>query len=519
MLKEITSFDLKSENIDKASETLWECLIKAGENKRNAVRMRLAAEEILIKLRDHYGTDMYCSIVKNSNLRGVYYEIVYKETSDDFDPTEKNIFSEGTILAELGIMPELIRKSGMCRVTISPSQKAAGTTSAVFVAMFLGILFGIAGKNLFPQHCDYIDEQVLSPIFDIIMSLIQATAVFAVFLFSVSGICSMNSIRVLKYEGKRLIIRSQLTMLAASALAMLTLPFFHLDFGNTGAKLPNIGEIISGFSEFIPHDFISPFIEYNFVHAIILGIVFGAALLSLGDHAANMIKLINETEKAVGIILLNICRLSPVVVFILLVQEIWHGDITSFCKLWRPALVFFVLEAILLSILYISVSLQCKIKIRRMLHYMFPSVFLAFTTASTFSAYGESMECLTKHFRVNDKTAAFALPISSIISAPSSGITLITLFLFSAETYHIQVNMIWLISLFIAGSLIGFLMPPLPGIAFAMYQLLIVRFGLPVSALTLIMTLDAVLDFFITAADVAARQLIIVAFAKNKIKD
>jgi len=161
-----------------------------------------------------------------------------------------------------------------------------------------------------------------------------------------------------------------------------------------------------------------------------------------------------------------------------------------------------VLIIILTVTLLIISSLRVKCPPMLLIKKVLPAFLVAFTSASSVSAFQVGMETLEKKLGVNKSLTSFVYPLGSVIYMPSSVVYFTVLICTFAETYQIAVSVPWLVMAVVISTLITIAMPPIPGADILCYTVLFSGLGIPAEAIILATAAGIVLDYLITGANV-----------------
>ncbi len=101
----------------------------------------------------------------------------------------------------------------------------------------------------------------------------------------------------------------------------------------------------------------------------------------------------------------------------------------------------------------------------------------------------------------------FAIPLGQVIYKPGFVIELSVMLLGMAEYYSVPITPQLLIMSILVVGFLSMAAPPIPGGAISVFTVLFVQFGVPGETIALAATVNAVLDFFLTAANLACLQV------------
>ena len=131
----------------------------------------------------------------------------------------------------------------------------------------------------------FVSKQLVTPLFDTAMGFLAAVAGPMIFLSVICGIYGLGDLATLGRVGKRMILRFLLLPFVWTLLVLVALlPFFRTVSGGGGSlELSGLQEMIL---DIVPDNMLSPCLEGNPMQIVFLAIIFGMALLVLGNRVA-----------------------------------------------------------------------------------------------------------------------------------------------------------------------------------------------------------------------------------------
>ncbi|MBQ1418842.1 MAG: hypothetical protein IIY95_05475, partial [Firmicutes bacterium] len=114
-----TVYLLDRRGVDRISEDIWEFLQTLSLENRNRIRIRLAMEDTLLRICEHFGGKISCTVYMDSRMRRDYITIEYE--GDRFNPTTldtgEDEFSR-RLMVDMGFAPVWSRRGTKNRVTL-----------------------------------------------------------------------------------------------------------------------------------------------------------------------------------------------------------------------------------------------------------------------------------------------------------------------------------------------------------------------------------------------------------------
>lgn len=509
-------YELSANAVDDISEAIDQFLKTAGVERRNILRIRLTMEEILLRIRDMNEPPRHVRLGLGKQFGRMTVSLKYE--GDPFDPTEGEAESwNDKILISVGLSPSWSYRSR----TNTLSLKLAGSTGHgtlfyILIAVLAAVILGAAGHFL-PQNLKTgIDEVLLAPLMKGFLGLLNTFAGLMIAFTIMSGILGIGDSASLGKIGKGLLTRLFLICLIVSAFAMgFAALFLDMNIASDGSGGPSqLSRISEMIFSILPSDPVSPFLNCNTMQIIVIALLAGIILLTLAERGQQLRILVEEGTALFQLITSGICSFIPLFVFTALLRQIWSGGASQLLKLWKPLLLIITCGLLTSAALFIFTAIQLKCSPLLLLKKLMQPFLIAFTTASSISAFSAGMEACGKQLGAERSFLEFALPVGSVIYKPQSLCMLSVLSCSLAEIYSIQTDPAWFIMAWFAATMLSVAMPPIPGAGMTIYSILFAQLGIPADALLLAAALDIVTDFFDTGFNVLLLNLEIVREAK-----
>ena len=237
---------------------------------------------------------------------------------------------------------------------------------------------------------------------------------------------------------------------------------------------------------------------------IVIAMFVGVGLLAVGEKAEHLRAFVNEGTRLFSYLMMTICRLIPIYVFTALLRQLWPGGLANWLSLWKPMALSIGLIVLFTSLLLVLTARQLRFPMLQLGRKLLPPTLLAFTTASSISAFQSSMDTGREKLGIDPSFMQFAYPIGSVMYMPSSALSLMVLSVYFAQQYGLAVNLSWLIMASVTASLLAIAVPPLPGSGILIFGTLFAQLGIPAEALLMTTLMDMVVDNFITGGNIAS---------------
>lgn len=510
-------------NIDKISENTGNWLREHKLERRNVLQISLLMEEILLRFRDHFGPEKEFSFATGKRFGRSYLCISVE--GEEFNPMEiseeDNAWAD-RMLANLGLQPAHSYIRGSNRITLNiRKQRKIGENTKILIAILAAVITGAAGEHLFPEHTAQIAAKLLEPIQSSVMNIFVISALPLIFLMVMTGIFGMGSMSEFRKTGTGILKRFMgVTLLYALVSDLIILAIFNPDLSGKGINAGNIYGILNLFLDMIPQNILEPFITGNVIQIIILALIAGIAMLVL-DNRTVTLRNFAEEANSLGYILVEwVCRLTPLLIFVIIINHIWTENSTDISIIMKPVIIMTAASVITMISFIAYGSIRYKIPLTRLIKKLAASMITAFFTNSSAATYGVNKECCEKKLGLSRKLTGVGSPLGSIIFKPASVMYFFTFALFAAEYYGIELSAATLISSFILAFILEIAIPPVSGSEITCYALLITQLNLPQEAMMFLIPIGLICDRFGTAGNIIALDIELISLAdKYKLLD
>ena len=495
----------KEYTLDKAGATaisagLQEYLNKHNMEKRNIMRIRLTAEELLLNIMESCGSSIKIYVGIGKQFGRQVFRLRYE--TPPFDPTtdSKNPWSSD-IMASLGLSPSWSYRDNVNTVSLILTDKPKrSTVFYIMVAILCALLLGFIGNYLPDATRQGLNDVLLTPVTDGFLGLMRTFSGLMIVLTICSGILQMGDSVTLGRMGKSILLKFICISFAVSiAATILVMPFLNLSFSeDSGGQLSQLSRISQMLFNILPANIIEPFQTGNALQIIVIAILIGGGLLAIGERGNRIRGLTEEAAVLMQNIISSICSLIPVFVFVMLLRQIWSGNASTMLSVIKILLLAVIAIIILGVSLWIISSIRLKCPPIMLLKKVLPPFLVALTTASGLSALPLGMETCEEKLGVKGSLVSFVYPLGSVLYKPSTAAFFSVLACALAEIYDVGVSLSWLIMAVVTITLLVIALPPVPGACILAFTVLFAALGIPAEALVLATTADIVMDFITT---------------------
>ena len=474
---------------------------------REAIRYRLAAEECLLTWlsRGFQGTPVRLRMGR----RMASFYLVIEAQGEAVDPyrDESGDFGAfcGSILSNLRLRPDYSYENGWNRLSFRIRKKGMGQLAKLGCVIAASILVGLLGQLVLPEGViATLQQGVVVPVYNTFFNILGCIAGPMIFLSVAWGIYGIGDTATLGRVGKRLMLGCVGVVFLAAACCTALFPLFGNGLSTAAgqeAQISSIAELILGI---FPSTIVEPFASGNSLQIIFLAVVIGIALLFLGRKTSSVAKAIEQVNYLVQFLMEFISRLVPFVIFLVILNLIWSGNLGILGSAWRLLVVLvgaFVLTA---AVFLLYTALRRRMSPAVLLRKNMPTFLVALATASSAAAFSSNVTTCEKKFGIAPSLCSFGVPLGMVMHKPVAAIYNLLLVFYFAAAYKVSCSVSWIIIAALISAILAIATPPIPGGGAAAYTLLFAQLGIPAEALAVALTIDILTDFLVTAFEMFA---------------
>lgn len=384
-------------------------------------------------------------------------------------------------------------------------------TTRIFLGMLLGILTGFFYRETHPDPADYeafsSNIQILSDIFLRLIKMIIAPLVFSTL---VVGVAKVGDFKAVGRIGLKTIVYFQIATILALLLGLVLVNvfkpgiFMHLPLPPVDAS----SGVISGPPSF--RDFISHVIPKSVIEAmanneilpiVVFSLFFGVAAASMGEKAKSLVHAMDTVAHVMFKVTNYVMLFAPIGVFgaiAAVVAKQGIGIISGYLYLivcFYAGLIFFAF------IILGSICTALKIPFLRLLKHVREPLLLAFSTASSESAFPKTVEALER-FGCSKRIISFVLPLGYSFNLDGSIMYMTFATVFIAQSYGMDLSIQQQITMLLMLLVTSKGMAGVPRASLVVIAGMLAAFHIPEGGLLLLLGIDQLLDMGRSATNV-----------------
>jgi len=517
MLKFEEIYELNATNIDLISEKVAELFQSLKMKKEDATKTRLSIEESLIIWLEKIGEGK--EIVIKSDV--VFFRPTLKisckseKLINPFGMEEIDAFSKA-ILNNLAVSPEYAYEKETNVLTYKFKKPRRNPLITSFLVIICSIIIGVVGVNVLPSIViDVIMDNFLNPLYSKFLDILRCIAGPLIFFSVAWGIYGIGDTATLTKLGKGITIRMVGVTFLATVCCVPLFWVFNTGLSGEQSDFTQIFSLFSMFLGMIPSTIIEPFSSGNTLQIIVLSVVVGIALLYLGKRTKAVAIAVEQINLIVTFTMELISRLVPYFIAIVLVSLIWSGSINILADTWKFVLILIGCMALLIVVFIAITSIKHKMNPLLLIKKLLPAYLVALTTASSSASFGIMTKTCQEGFGISKYLTGFGIPLGIIMQKSSSAINAILIAFFIGGIFNVECSISWIIMAVIVATITAIATPPIPGGGTIAYTMILTQMGISLDGLAIVLAVDMITDFLITAANMTCVQLSLINIASH----
>lgn len=507
------TYIFSNSQIDQACQQVEKALVAYGVERREALRIKLTFEEILLEYQNKFGEDAQFFVRCVRRFSAIRIEVTVPGAA--FDPLDKaaeDVSVMQELLAGLGLAPTWGYKKGKNSIVLLAKKKPLSYTIKMAGAIVLAIVTGCL-LSLLPEGVSAgINGYLLSPMTNAITGLITAVAGPLIFLSVLGSICAMGNMETLgKIGGKTITIILLHTLAVGASVTALGSLFYPVEWGGSGdTGFQQIADLVY---DIVPANLFEPFITGNTLQLIFIAIMVGLAMLTLSSRVNGVFGLVQQLNSIAQTIMAGLSTLLPFLIFLIFAGMISDGKLDAILQSWKMVLVIVLLFAGYYVVNLLRISVTQKVSPVLLFKKAWPTFMIAITTASSAAAFSRNTQDAETRLGIDKRLVEFAVPLGQVLFMPGVLILFSGMELAFAQSCGMTITVPWLVMAFITNLLLSYAVPPVSGCMLMGFSIAFTSLGIPLEMLGVALALDAILDFLCTAVDVSSWQLTMIDVA------
>jgi Na+/H+-dicarboxylate symporter len=241
---------------------------------------------------------------------------------------------------------------------------------------------------------------------------------------------------------------------------------------------------------------------------IVFSLIFGGVLTTLGERGRIVIDFFEGVNEAIMKIVSLVIVIAPFGVFGLIAARIGEaggflGFVPELIQLGKYFLTvvigLFIHGVIILPLILAIVGKRNPLTFAKN---MVPALLNAFSTASSSATLPLTFECVEEHNKIARRIARFVLPLGATVNMNGTALYEAVAAIFMAQVYGIPLELGAMIVIFLTATLAAIGAAGIPEAGLVTMVIVLTAVNLPLEGISLILTIDWLLDRFRTTVNV-----------------
>lgn len=246
-------------------------------------------------------------------------------------------------------------------------------------------------------------NKYIKPFGTIFLNLIKFIVVPIVLFSIMCGIISMKDVRKVGSIGLKTVVYYMCTTAVAIVIGLVGGNLFRgmfpviatTDLAYEAAESTSLMDTIVNI---FPSNFISPMVNANMLQIIVMALLIGFAIVSVGEKNVTVVNAFNDLNEVFMKCMEMILRLSPIGVFCLLCPVIAENGPAIIGSLAMVLLAAYICYLVHVLVVYsLTVRAMGGLSPVKFFKGMMPAILFAFSSASSVGTLPLNMECTQKH--------------------------------------------------------------------------------------------------------------------------
>lgn len=502
------SFPLNAQGIDAFSEWLDETLPTAGLEHKNSLRVRLLAEELLLRMEEHLQTQT--TITATVDLRPGRGVLRLELPGAAFNPLNETDQMLGewnsSLLTAVGLQSKFNYKKGKNILRLPLPQQRMNPVLKMLLLLLIGVLVGLLGLWLLPQELrETYCAATLEPAFGIWIRILNAASGPIIFFMALTTTLNTSAITRQGGSSAYTIARYLLiTFLLVAVALVIAHPMLSV---STTAGTGPLMSWVETLTALIPGNIVMPFSDSNTPQLLLLAIPLAAAMIAAADHTKHLQHTVREINVVGSLIAKSLSVAIPYVAGLFLCLEVWSGRVKVLLGFWKPLALAFGISALLVGLMILWFSLRNRIGPAKTAKKLVAPFLLTLRGAPLDETMDATAKNCTARFGVDSGFAAISVPQGTVLYMPISAIGTLIFTMYLLNIYEINLSLSWQIVTVLLVGILFVATPPVPGANLLAFSALFAWIGIPQEAILDAMLFDILFGFFASAANLTLLQM------------
>ena len=527
MFERWRTFELTHDNFKETAAAIEGALQKLGASKQEAETGRQLLEHIFslqlskrpevcdkVKLRKRFG-----DVSLRIETRGEEYNPLHilGEWNEDDQDYYRTVF-----LKSKKEQLSYAHKNGLNIVTIKVHEAGNKQIRYTLFAMVMGILAGAVLKEMAsPEIINMINKNLVTSIRTMFLNSLNMMIAPVVFFSIISGLTSISNASDIGRIGGKLVGTYMCTTVIATILS-ITIGLFMFHGGVpqmgtvTGSAQGVSVSLLDMIVKVVPENLIQPIVNRDMLQVIFVSILFGVTINMLGEKV-QILKDLTETANTFCLrVITLLAQFIPLIAFLSMMALMFTVGVDSLLLLGKVLVGQFIGSLGMVCVYSVVMVLMGRISPVPFLKKIGGFVPIAISMGSSSAAMPFTMNFCTEKMGVSPRLSSFSIPLGATVNMDGGCFYFSIQAILLAKMYGIEMTPAFIWALFVTVVALSIGAPGVPGGSFVCLTSIIVSFGVPVEAASIVLGIDPLTSMFRTSINTIGDIAVTTALSKNE---
>ena len=527
MFERWRTFELTHDNFKETAAAIEETLQKLGASGQEAETGRQLLEHIYslqlsrrpevsdkVKLRKRFG-DISLLI----ETRGEEYNPLHilGEWNEDDQDYYRTVF-----LKSKKEQLSYTHKNGRNIVSVKVHEAGNKQIRYTLFAMVMGILAGAVLKEMAsPEITNMINKYIVTSIRTMFLNSLNMMIAPVVFFSIISGLTSISNASDIGRIGGKLVGTYMCTTVIATILS-ITIGLFMFHGGVpqmgtvTGSAQGVSVSLLDMIVKVVPENLIQPIVNRDMLQVIFVSILFGVTINMLGEKVQILKDLVETANTFCLRVITLLAQFIPLIAFLSMMALMFTVGVDSLLLLGKVLVGQFIGSLGMIGVYSVVMVLMGKISPVPFLKKIGGFVPIAISMGSSSAAMPFTMNYCTEKMGVSPRLSSFSIPLGATVNMDGGCFYFSIQAILLAKMYGIEMTPAFIWALFVTVVALSIGAPGVPGGSFVCLTSIIVSFGVPVEAASIVLGIDPLTSMFRTTINTIGDIAVTTALSKNE---
>ena len=527
MFERWRTFDLTKDNFGETVNAIGDTLKKLGVSDKEAETGKQLVEHIYslqlskrpevsdkVKIRKRFGDISLRLETKGDEYNPLQMLEGWNEDDQDYERT--------IILKSKKEQLSYAHKNGLNIVTIKVHEAGNKQIRYTLLAMVLGVLAGAVLKGMIsPETIDLLNKNIINSIRTMFLNSLNMMIAPVVFFSIIAGLTSISNASDIGRIGGKLVGTYMCTTVIATILSItIGLFMFHggvTQMGTVSGSSQGVSvSLLDMIVKVVPENLIAPIVNRDMLQIIFVSVLFGITINMLGEKA-QLLKDFTETANTFCLrVITLLAQFIPLIAFMSMMALMFTVGADSLLLLGKVLVGQFIGSLAMICVYSVVMILMGKISPVPFLKKIGGFVPIAISMGSSSAAMPFTMNFCTEKMGVSPRLSSFSIPLGATVNMDGGCFYFSIQAILLAKMYGVEMTPAFIWALFVTVVALSIGAPGVPGGSFVCLTSIIVSFGIPVEAASIVLGIDPLTSMFRTTINTIGDIAVTTALSKNE---